>query len=300
MSRSIQRLYLFVHPLHVLGVEADRCMGLWRKLLEKERADPHSAVCIISDGHPNTAPLTELASRLFGDRCLDDPRDESAETAIQVSADLDRMFAERGWVDQWRPYEFWSSRNVRRNAMGILKMMRQRELEFDPTTLKLVAAGQQWGGCMAKYPMFVGRYMELERTPQVRGDLCPEAGYPHQADFQECIELEGHVHLFLFKMPDGRPMAQLTDGMRAIWERPHVAVVPAEATALIQAVVDSPNGNIGANQQAVRKRCDGAMEIDVADGCRPVNVSLFGQNISYNVFRGIMSRVKIHAADESA
>lgn len=295
MGTQIDTLYLFVHPLHVLGDEADRCMGLWRKLLEKEKDNPRSAVCIISDGHPDTAPLAELANKLFGERCLDDPRDESAETAIQVSEDLDRMFAQRGWNEQWIPYEFWSSRNVRRNAMGILKMMRRRGLEFDPATLRLVAVGQQWGGCMAKYPMFIGRYMELEQTPEVRGDLSPEAGYPHKAEFRECIELDRHVHLFLFTMPDGRPMAQLTEGKRAIWEQPSVAVFPAGAADSIQAVVDSPNANVQANQGAVRRRSDGAMELDVADGCRPVNVTLFGQGISYEKFREILKGVQIRA-----
>lgn len=299
MSKRIETLYLFVHPLHELGAEADRCMGLWRELLEKECHNPHSAVCIISDGHPDTAPLAELANRLFGERCLDDPRDESADTAIRVSDDLDRMFAQRGWDDQWIPYEFWSSRNVRRNAMGILKMMRQRGLEFDPATLRLVAAGQQWGGCMAKYPMFIGRYMELEQTPNVRGDLSPEAGYPHKAEFRECIELDRHVHLFLFTMPDGRPMAQLTEGKRAVWEQPGVAILPAEASSSIRATVDSPNANVQPNHNAARHRSDGAMEIDVADGCRPVNVTLFGQGISHEAFRVILSNARICAINEN-
>jgi hypothetical protein len=288
-------MYLFVHPLHVLGPEADRCMVLWRQLLEKESANPHSAVCIISDGHPDTAPLVEIADKLFGNRFLNDPRDESDETAIQVSSDLDKMFHERGWNDQWVPYEFWSSRNVRRNAMGILKMMRKQGLEFDPTTLKLVAAGQQWSGCMAKYPMFVGQYMGLKQTPRVRGDLCPEAGYPHKANFQECIELDRHVHLFLFKMPDGRPMAQLTDGMRAIWEHPHVAVLPAEAGRFLDITVDTPNANVRPDERAIRRRADGSLEVDVGDGVRPVNVTVFGHDITYEAFRDLMKQAVIRA-----
>ncbi|MCC7349820.1 MAG: hypothetical protein IT446_04560 [Phycisphaerales bacterium] len=298
MSTKIDTLYLFVHPLHVLGSEADRCMALWRKLLEQERANPHAAVCIISDGHPDTAPLAELANELFGDRCLDDPRDESESTKIQVSDDLDRMFAQRGWNDQWAPYEFWSSRNVRRNAMGILKMMRPRGLEYDPATLRLVACGQQWGGCMAKYPMFIARYMELKQTPQIRADLSPEAGYPHQAQFLEGIELDRHVTLYLFKTPDGRPMAQFIDGLRAIWEQPHVAILPAEATPRIQAVIDSPNANVSARGHPVRWHPDGAIEIDVADGVRPVNVTLFGQGISHEAFRDIVKNARILAINK--
>lgn len=298
MSTRIETLYLFVHPLHVLGPEADRCMALWRKLLEKECSNPRSAVCIISDGHPDTAPLAELANRLFDVRCLDDPRDESEETKIQVSDDLDRMFAQRGWNDQWIPYEFWSSRNVRRNAEGIRKAMRCQGLEYDPATLRLVACGQQWGGCMAKYPMFISRYLDLAQTPEVRGDLCPEAGYPHRAEFRECIELDRHVHLFLFTTPTGQPMAQLTEGKRAIWEHPSVAILPAEAAASIRASVSSPNANVDANNDAMRRRADGTLEIDVADGCRPVNATLFGHEISYETFREIMKSAQIRAINE--
>lgn len=274
-------------------------MALWRKLLEKESENPRSAVCIISDGHPDTAPLAELANRLFGARCLDDPRDESDQTKIKVSDDLDRMFAERGWNDQWIPYEFWSSRNVRRNAEGIRKMMDKQGLEFDPATLHLVACGQQWGGCMAKYPSFIARYLELAKTPEVRGDLCPEAGFPHQAKFRECIELDRHVHLFLFTMPDGQPMAQLTEGKRAIWEQPSVAILPAGAAASVRATVSSPNSNVQPSNNAARRPSDGAMEIDVADGCRPVNATLFGHEISYESFREILKNAQIRAINES-
>lgn len=297
MSENIETLYLFVHPLHVLGPEADRCMALWQKLLETESRNPHSAVCTISDGHPDTAPLNELARRLFGSRFLDDPRDESPSTSIQVSDDLDRMFAQRGWNDQWIPYEFWSSRNVRRNAEGIRNAMRRQGLEFDPKTLQIVAAGQQWGGCMAKYPMFISRYLELTKTPHVRGDLSPEAGFPHhqQAEFRECIELDRHVHLFLFMMRNGLPMAQLTDGKRAVWEQPNVAILPAEAAVSVRATVSSPNAHVEADNDAIRRRSDGKLEIDVADGCRPVNATVFGHEISYEAFRRIMAGAEIHA-----
>ena len=37
------------------------------------------------------------------------------------------------------------------------------------------------------------------------------------------------------------------------------------------------------------------MELDVADGCRPVNVTLFGQGISYEKFREILKGAQIRA-----
>jgi hypothetical protein len=177
--------------------------------------------------------------------------------------------------------------------------MRRQGLEYDPDTLRVVACGQQWGGCMAKYPMFISRYLDLAHTPEVRGDLSPEAGFPHKAEFRECIELDRHVHLFLFTMPDGQPMAQLTEGKRAIWEQPSVAILPVEAASSIRTSVDSPNANVQANQGAARRRSDGTMEIDVADGCRPVNVTIYGQKLSYEAFRKLMASARIGAINES-
>lgn len=298
MSTTVEKLYLFVHPLHVVNQQTQRYMQLWRQLLESERNNPHAAVNIVADAHAGTAPLIELARSILGDRCMVDALDRSDAVKIQIADDLEQTNARRGWYNQWIPYEMGMSCHARRIAAGILRQAGGRGLEVTPRT-SMIAMGQQWGACTAKYPMFISRYLELEQAPWVRADLCPDAGYPYQANFRERLELDRQVQLYLFVAADGRPMAQLIEGKRAIWESPSVAVIRAGDSPLFQPDLTSPNSCIPASPTALRRCSDGALEFDVIDGNRPNNVTLFGRDVSYETFRQVLTGVTMRTLNEA-
>lgn len=288
----ITTLYMFVHCLGKWDQPGTReaYTAKWKSLLETESANPASAVCFLTSGEDSIA-LADWARERFGSRCFVDPNANGPDVQTLLVADMERAFNQRGRICEWTPYEMWTSTNARRWSEGLKQELRARQLTYDPARLQVVACGQQWGGCLAKYSAFMSRYLDLTHGAEVRADLSPYSGYPLQATFRERIVLDRHVQMFLFETADGRPMAQFFDGLRGVYEPPHVAVVPLDIATL--RLVSLPPTENQAVQQTPNPLAGETTLVDVGDGCRPVMTSVIAKDLSYQEFRVAMMKTKI-------
>src|SRR6185295_4970252 len=281
---KISTLYLFVHCLGNWDSDAVRrdYADKWQSLFAQEGTKEDSAICFLTSG-PESMAIVELARKTFGQRCIVDPVDNSMATKALIADDLDAAFKQRGNISEWTPYEMWTSTNARKWTEGLKKELQSRRLTYDPQQLQIVACGQQWGGCLTKYSIFMTKYLGLAKHAEIRPELSPYAGYPLKARFRECITLDRQVQLFLFETADGRSMAQFLDGMRGVSEPPHVATIPLDA-AQVELVVVTPSDNQQV-QQVANPVATGSLLVDVGDGCRPVITSVLGKGISFDAFR---------------
>lgn len=289
---QITTLYLFVH---CLGDGMDRALtktytGLWRELFTREAANPANAICMLSSGTASLG-VAEEAKKAFGDRCFIDPNDDSIDTRMLIVRDLQNAFGQRGMNGEWTPYEMWTATNARRWSEGLKGEFRDRGLAYDPATMRIVACGRAWGGCLAKYPPFMSRYLGLEHGAEIRADLSPHAGFPVGATFRECVPLDRHVLLFLFVTADGRPMAQFFDGLRGVADPPHVATIPLDASQ-VELLSVTPNAT-QAVQRVANPLASDSLMIDVCDGCRPVLTTVLGRRIDYAAFRAAVVKATI-------
>jgi hypothetical protein len=185
----------------------------------------------------------------------------------------------------------WTSTNARKWSEGLKAQFRSRGLAYDPQQLRIVACGQQWGGCLTKYSIFMARYLGVAKPAEIRPDLSPYAGYPLKATFRECIAMDRHVQLFLFETDDGRPMAQFLDGLRGVGEPPHIATIPLDASQVdLVAVPPSENQHV---QQVANPTATGSLMVDVGDGCRPVIATVLGKKMSFEDFRAALAKATI-------
>jgi hypothetical protein len=182
-------------------------MSKWKELIMDEGPDETVALCILSNSAEEMVEIVSIAQRSFGERCIVDPHDLSDETKVLLAEDLLRTYGGRGHYDEWLPYEIWTAGLARKWTEGLKKSLDSRGFTYDPQQLHLVTCGQQWGGCLTKYSAFMANYLGLIAAPDLRADLSPDAGHPMKAKFLERVEIDQHVYLFLFKMPDGRLMA---------------------------------------------------------------------------------------------
>ncbi|MFC1461111.1 hypothetical protein ACFLQR_01155 [Verrucomicrobiota bacterium] len=288
--KQITKLYLFIHPMPRRTHTRQQYMAKWEKLIIDQGPNEENAICILSNAPKEMEKLKNLAQRYFGQRCIIDPDDNSVETKLLLAEDLERTFRGRGCYNEWLPYEIWSSIIARKWTEGLKKNLDNVGFKYKPEHLHVVTCGQQWGGCLTKYSTFMAKYLGLTEPPDLRADLSPDAGWPIKATFVERIEMDRHVYLFLFKMPDGRPMAQYMDGLRAVWEPPHIATVQLNASR-VEIVTTSPNLYLKVNEAA--KVIQDTIIADVGDGCHPAITTLVGTKIEYEEFRESLTNAKI-------
>ena len=205
--KQLTRLYLFIHPVPRREETRQEYMPKWDKLFMDEGADETIALCILSNNTKEMADLESMGERSFGERCIMDPHDISDQTKVLLAEDLLKTFGGRGHDGEWLPYEIWTAGLARKWTEGLKKSLDSRGFTYDPEQLHLVTCGQQWGGCLTKYSALMAKYLGLIEAPDIRADLSPDAGHPMKAKFLERVEIDQHVYLFLFKMPDGRLMA---------------------------------------------------------------------------------------------
>lgn len=273
-------------------------MRKWHELLSVEGRKVDSAVCILSDGMSGMSELIECSQKYFGDRCIVDPHDDSEGTRLLIANDVERMLQQRGIFDEWIPYELWTSTNARRWTEGLKKTLCERGYSYDESQLQILSCGQDWSGCGTKYSMLMSAYLGVIQTPHLSAELSPDAGFPFAAEFVERIVLSHHVQLYLFRTSCGQPMAQFLEGIRAIWEPPHVAIIE-NASSKVRPVVMPVNPSLMIRKDAVTAT-GYHLVIDVTDGCRPSSVTIFGENISFSEFRDLMAAARIEPGKKSS
>jgi len=297
--KTIEHLMLHIHPPvtysyhRELAPAEDIAENCIRAMVARAH-DDGVAVCIVQSARGDK-PLVQAAQEHFADRCCVDPSDNSAETQAILAQDTARGFSRRGNHGTWNVYELWSSYNARRWVEGLRAELANRGLCLSPEGLTVETFGS-WSGCHHKYSNFMTTYLGAQ-GPAVRHaelDLCTLKGMPMEvAEFVECVRLEYHVLMFLFRRTDGCPMAQFWDGLRPVWEQPHTARVhldPSEAVL----INFSPNSFIPVSG-AARKVEDGFIA-DVGDGCHPAYSTIVGNDSSdagFEVFRSSMANAVI-------
>ena len=293
--RQLSTLYLFIHAMPYRAHTRREYMVKWEKLMGSEGPNEEHVVCILSDGTERFKPLEDLARAYFGERCIMDPSDEGPETKVLLAEDLERTFAGRGAYSEWVPYEIWTSSNARKWTEGLKKELNRLGYTYDPESLHVVTCGQQWGGCLTKYSAFMGKYLGLTKPADLRADLSPDAGFPVKAAFVERIPMDRHVYLFLFEMVDGRPMAQFMDGLRGVWEPPHVATVPIDP-GNVEVVTTSPNTYLKVDEAT--KVMENRVMVDVGDGCHPAFTTLIATKMRFDAFRASLVKATIAPREE--
>ena len=291
---KISKLHLFVHPTPRHPATLDRYFPLWQRLMAEEGAKQENAICLLSNSPKECETLRTWARESFGDRCVLDPTDDSAETRLLLADDLQRTLSKRGNFTEWIPYELWTSNNARRWTEGLKREWAERGHTYDPDTLMVEACGQQWGGCLTKYAMFMPKYLGLSRATDVNAALSPDAGYPVKAEFRERIAMDSNVWLFLFETVDGLAMGQFMDGLRAVWEPPHVVSLAID-TRCVDVMVSSPNGYVPASG-ATAVSGDTVMA-DVGDGCHPAYTSIIAKDMSFDELRTALAAGRVSPLD---
>jgi len=289
---NLTRLVLVVHVHTPRDPEAAKAYwDRWEDLFRTEGAREDSALCMLSSSNGAEPELTVLAQKRFGDRFVLDPRDASEATQLVMAEDLAKTLSGRGRFDQWVPYEIWTSSMARRWTEGLKRELAERGHTWDPGRMKVLAFGQQWGGCLTKYAMFMPRYLGVTQTPDVLAECSPDAGWPLAARFIERVPLERHVSLWLFETHDGRPMAQFLDGLRAVWEPGHRAVVPLDRKS-VEFLDVSPNGFLQLDSKS--GACAEGFVADVGDGCQPRFTTILGSvGGDVGALRDALSRARI-------
>ena len=291
---QLSKLFLFVHPMPYRKHTREEYLAKWEEVLAVQGPDEQNVICILANELKEMELLRDMARRYFKERCVLDPDDYSVETKALLAEDLQRTFEQRGGSAEWLPYEMWSSSNARRWTEGLKRSLSDLGFTYDPDNMHMITCGQQWGGCLAKYSTLMSKYLGLTKPADVRADLSPDAGFPVKATFVERVQMDRHVYLFLFRMPDGRPMGQYLDGLRAVWEFPHIATVPVDP-AKVEIVTTSPNAYVKVDEAS--RGIEGGGIADVGDGCHPAATTLIGNQIEYEPFRASLIKAEIRLRD---
>jgi hypothetical protein len=265
-------------------------MARWASAFAADESPEESAICIVFSGRSaDRRALPELAAKHFGPRVVIDPRDDGDRTKVLIAEDLERTLVGRGCHAEWIPYEIWAAAKARRWTEGLKTALGDLGLSYAPDRLEFVTCGRAWGGCHTKYSMFMAVYLGLAKTPDPRADLCPGAGNPFAAEFRERVEMDRRVHLFMFELPDGRPMGQFMDSLRAVWEPPHAAAVDIDPDAV--ELVTSANEFLPPRPDA--RVVAGGIVADVGDGCQPGTTTIVGRGVDYEALKSALAGARI-------
>jgi hypothetical protein len=288
--KQLSTLYLFVHPMPRKESTRKAYVAKWEKLIIDSGSRDDHVICFLSNAPKQMLDLIALAKEHFGERCIIDPCDDSMATKVLLAEDLDKTMRKRGNKTEWQPYEIWTSNNARRWTEGLKKSLDDLGFVYEGQHLNLVTCGQQWGGCLIKYSMFMAKYLGLSEPPDLSAELSPDAGFPFKAEYKERVKMDRHVYLYLFKMADGLPMAQYFDGLRAVWESPHIATVQLDAST-VEIVNRAPSAHMKVRGAA--EATGNTIIADVGDGCHPATTTLIGTKIGYEEFRESLINAKI-------
>lgn len=108
------------------------------------------------------------------------------------------------------------------------------------------------------------------------------------ARFVERVAMARYVSLFLFETDDGRPVGQFLDGLRAVWEPPHMAEVKIRPAA-VDLRCDAPNSGQEARPSAGAGINPDGFIADVGDGCQPRLTTALGKRGTMRKFRAALA-----------
>jgi hypothetical protein len=125
------------------------------------------------------------------------------EARIGLGRDLMAMFWRNGF--SWDSGPLVQPIIARGWAERIKSELGERGLSYDPATVRAEGWGESFEGCVANYTRYLGGYLGLANPIEIEFEMTvPDARFLLDADLLERIALSHHVHLFLWKLRDGR------------------------------------------------------------------------------------------------
>jgi hypothetical protein len=125
------------------------------------------------------------------------------DAKIGLGRDLMAMFWRSGF--RWNSGPLVQPIIARGWAERIKSELDERGMSYDPASVRAEGWGESFEGCVANYTRYLGRYLGLSNPIEIEFEMTvPDARFLLRADLLERIALSHDVHLFLWKLHDGR------------------------------------------------------------------------------------------------
>ncbi len=228
MAMKLSRLYLLIHGFcyeemlradpdmrakRSLYLEREREVSdLWRERVSEMPNDEGLAVIPWPYGPDGrAADFERYATYMIGDRCLvlnaPMPEDQAywkmARESIgnEVIAELGSAFLGQG--HSWNLEELDTALHSLAATHLLGSLLRERDMEIDPKTVKVETWGASFEGCVTKYGGNLTRLLGLANPAEADFDMCvPDARFLLNVLRWETIPVERDLRLYLFETPD--------------------------------------------------------------------------------------------------
>ena len=231
----------------------ETCLRLDVKLRENHfalirNADPDEGIFIL-ESNPE---LMALAREHFGPRCvicrLENDLDQNCRALgpeFVKGLEEDRRLARRNRGCDVPQNEFSAWGRSKAWTIDLTEQLHDRGYTFDPDDVEFLAFGENWLGCGATFPIFMGRAFGLARPIERRFDWMNPDWSPMflgATAVDQNLPMAEHVRLFIYRTSDtgptyGRYVAHYWEGMRSVMDRPHVVDVEFPAETVVESDV---------------------------------------------------------------
>jgi len=164
----------------------------------------------------------------------------SPEAKAGLGQDFMAMYWRYGFA--WTSDPLGQSVIARGWAERVKQMFKERNLTFDPKTVKAEGWGESFEGCVANYGRYLSTYLSL--TNPIEDDFgmtVPDAPFLLTAKFVERVPLERGVRLYLWKAEDGLLIGFFQKSQAAIGEPSLFAQFPLAGLKLeVRSRMDRP------------------------------------------------------------
>ncbi|NIA07943.1 MAG: hypothetical protein GWP14_09995 [Actinobacteria bacterium] len=251
---KLERLYFLIHPFCYVQPRLDRfepCMwdklvgreqtvaSRWRKAIETMGPNEGLFIYPISDSE-STLELKELAAKKLADRFISFDRTLRKEQGSNYFHGLPETFAGEvgseylealsilGADADWRDLKIVAmSRTL---ANDILAALRERQISYDPQSIRCEAWGESFEGCVHRWTGMLSNYLGFANPIEKNYEMTvPDGVFLTDTTFVERVDLADDVRLFLWLRPDNRPVGMYSKARIRLVEPPLLARICSPA-----------------------------------------------------------------------
>ncbi len=259
----LRKIYLCVHALCWLEITPDDLRrqdpwweewpGRWelargldvqlqrkhQQLIREARED--EGIFFLPTGFDSNNELIELAREHFGPRCVVCRLENDTEHNREVlgvdfvrGIEEDRQQAIKNRGPNLTERELYAWEHSKAWAIDLDKQLAERGYTYDPATVEFIAFGENWVGCVATFPIHMGRAFGLTKPMERRFDLINPDWSPmltKATPVERGLPMPENIRLFIFKTEEnvgptwGRYVAQYWEGLHGLMDPPHVVTV---------------------------------------------------------------------------
>ena len=260
--KKLRRIYLCCHALgwldifrlddaergrrfgHVWDYWPDRAEVCHRRALQLRedyyrlirKAQAHEGIFVL-ESNPE---LVELAREQFGPRCvvcrLENDLAQNCRVMgpeFEKGLEEDRRLAIQNRGCDVPDNEFSAWGRSKAWTIDLTEQLNEQGYTFDPATAEFIAFGANWMGCVATFPIHMGRAFGLARPIERRFDWINADWSPmlmNATVVDENLAMPENIRLFILRTANngptyGRYVAQYWEGMRGIMDPPHLMEV---------------------------------------------------------------------------